>query len=57
MAKQSIREVPTQKAISKLINSKQFKNFNRSMGNTIKEPEAFILESINLQQGQNDGNK
>lgn len=56
LSKQAIEGTPTNNTIKNFVNSWRFKKWKKAIGKEIKEPETFILESINLnqQQGQNN---
>lgn len=56
LSRQAISGTPSEQSIKSLVNSKQFKRWTKAIGKEIKEPESFILNSLILQQGQENDN-
>lgn len=56
LAISAINEVPGGDKITKLVSSKAFKNWVKSTGKTIKDPEGWILTAFTQDKGENDEN-
>lgn len=51
LAINAINETPGVGKVRKFVNSPTFKKWNKSIGNVIKEPEAWVLGSFTLKEG------
>jgi len=56
LAVDAIDKTPGMSKVKAFTNSKAFKKWNKTIGNTIKEPETWILESFTLNKEQNNEN-
>lgn len=58
LAIDAINTTPGASKVRKFVNSPSFKKWNKSIGNIIKEPEAWVLGSFTLKEGnENEYNK